>query len=41
MNNLNKSVLLVNKLIGLLLGDNFSTPIEKALEEYPDIRFLR
>jgi hypothetical protein len=40
MNNLSKSVFLVNKLIGLLLGNNFSTPIEKTLEEYPDVRFL-
>ncbi len=40
MNNLTKSVLIVNRLVDLLLGSNFSTPIEHALKEYPPIDFF-
>jgi hypothetical protein len=40
MNNLTKSILVVNKLLGLLIGSNFTTPSEHVLEEYPVIRYI-
>lgn len=35
MTNLTKSVKLLNQVIDLLLGNNFTTPVEKTLTDYP------
>jgi len=40
MNNLTKSILVVNQLLGVLLGNNFTTPSQIVLESHPDIRYL-
>jgi len=40
MNNLTKSVLIVNQLLGALLGSNFTTPMQQTIDSYPDIRYL-
>jgi hypothetical protein len=40
MNNLTKSVKVVNQFIGLLLGDKLTVAAEHALEQHPDLRFI-
>jgi len=40
MNNLTKSVLIVNHLLGILLGSNFTTPMQQTIDSYPDVRYL-
>lgn len=39
MNNLKKSVLILNKVLDILLGNRFTTPIERTLKYYPGMRF--
>ncbi len=40
MNNLTKSVKVVNQFIGLLLGNRLTTPVEQTLEQHPDLRYI-
>jgi len=40
MNNLTKSVLIVNRLLDLLMGTRFTTPTYQILEDYPDARYF-
>jgi hypothetical protein len=40
MHDLTKSVLIVNRFLGLLLGSNFSTPIEHTLNWGPPINYF-
>ena len=40
MNNLTKSILVVNQLLGVLLGNNFTTPSQFVMENYPDTRYI-
>lgn len=40
MNNLTKSVLIVNRLLGLLMGTSFTTPAYQIFEQYPDARYF-
>jgi hypothetical protein len=41
MNNLSKSVLVLNSVMRLLLGSDLSTAVERTLEDYPQIRYIR
>jgi len=40
MNNLAKSFSIVNKIVELILGSNFNTPVERTLEEYSPLDFI-
>ena len=40
MNNLTKSILIVNQLLGAVMGNNFTTPAQIVLEEHPGLRYL-
>lgn len=38
MRELKKVVLIIGKVLGLLLGDNFTTPTAQVMERYPYLR---
>ena len=35
MRMLEKSVLMIGQVLGLLIGDNFTTPLDDVLEQHP------
>jgi len=40
MNNLTKSVKILNTALNLILGCKFTTPVEKTLEDYPVTKYI-
>jgi len=39
MNGLRKSVLVIGQVLGLIMGNNFNTPISEVLRQHPYLRF--
>jgi hypothetical protein len=40
MDNITRSIKMLGQVVELLLGVNFTTPVEIVMSEYPDIRHL-
>jgi hypothetical protein len=40
MNNITQSVKILGQVVELLLGANFTTPVETVMKEYPNIENL-
>jgi hypothetical protein len=40
MSNLAKSVKVVGQVVGLLLGENFQTPLETVMTNHPNAEYL-